>query len=90
LAKKVWLGETLENCRKRFWWLGGGGVGVCGGGGWGALGALLVWWLLRALRIAIRARARSSGWAGGMLYGLHCQLLRLPVVVGQVKGLLKL
>jgi len=90
LPEKMWLRETLRNFAEPFLWLVVAAVGAWLGGGWWALGALVGWWLLRALKIAIGARARSSGWAGGMLYGLHCQLMRLPVVVGQVKGLLEL
>jgi len=90
LPEKMWLRETLRNFAEPFLWILVAAIGAWLGGGWWALGALVGWWLLRALKIAIGARARSSGWAGGMLYGLHCQLMRLPVVVGQVKGLLKL
>lgn len=90
LPEKMWLRETLRNFAEPLLWLLVTAIGSWFVGGWGALGMLLVLWLLRAFKIAIGARARSSGWVAGMLYGLHCQFLRLPIVVGQVKGLLKL
>lgn len=89
LPEKMWLRETLRNFAEPMAWLFIAAVGAWLGGFWGALGGLLGWWSLRALKIAMVARVRASSWANSLLYGLHCQFMRLPVVVGQVKGLLQ-
>lgn len=90
LPEKMWLREVVRNFIEPFLWaavvlLGAVIVGGVGGG----LLALLAWWLLRAAKIARAVRKRADGWLGACLYGLHCQFIRLPVVVGQVKGLLQ-
>ena len=59
--------------------LGGVGVGVA---------ALLAFWLLRAGKIALATRNRTNGFWRAWLYGLHCQLVRVPVAIGQIKVLL--
>lgn len=90
LPEKMWLREVVRNFMEPLVWavmlvLGSAIVGGVGGG----LLALSAWLLLRAVKIARAVRKRSGGWLGACLYGLHCQFIRLPVVVGQVKGLLQ-
>ncbi len=90
LPEKMWLREVVRNFIEPLTWA----VVVClgaviVGGALGGLMALLAWWLLRAAKIALSVRKRADGWLGACLYGLHCQFIRLPVVVGQVKGLLQ-
>jgi glycosyltransferase involved in cell wall biosynthesis len=88
--EKMWLRETLRNFLEPLLWIAIGALGAALGGAWWALIALSGWWALRTFKIAVAARNRAAGWGSGLLYGLHCQFVRLPVVVGQVKGLLKL
>jgi glycosyltransferase involved in cell wall biosynthesis len=88
LPEKMWLREVLRNFMEPLVWamvMAAGWVTVGGVGG--GLLALLAWWLLRATKIAWTVRTRAEGWLGACLYGLHCQFIRLPVVVGQVQGL---
>lgn len=87
--EKMWLRETLRNFAEPALWLLIAAGSAWFGGLWGALGALAGWWALRALKISATVRGRASGWGHGVLYGLHCQFMRLPVAVGQVKGLLQ-
>lgn len=87
--EKMWLRETLRNFVEPALWLLIAAAGVWLGGFVGACGALVSWWILRALKISTAVRARASDWKHSVLYGLHCQFMRLPVVVGQVKGLLQ-
>ena len=90
LPEKMWLRETLRNFLEPLSWLVIAALGAWFGGAWWALAALFGWWSLRAFKIAVVAQTRATGWGKGLLYGLHCQFMRLPVVVGQLKGLLEL
>lgn len=85
--EKLWLYETLRNFVEPSIWLGlwlfggllaGFGVGV---------GLVTVWWLMRALNTARKNRHRTHGLQDALLYGLHTQFVRLPIVVGQLKAL---
>ena len=88
LPEKMWLRELIRNFLEPVVWLlilllGGCVSGTMGG----AVLALSSWLLLRAAKTAWSVRARARGWATGVLYGLHCQFFRLPVVVGQLQAL---
>lgn len=87
--EKMWLRETVRNFAEPLLWLVIAALGAYLGGLGAALAGLVVLWSLRAVKIAISARARTRSWGNSLLYGLHCQFMRLPVVVGQVKGLLQ-
>jgi glycosyltransferase involved in cell wall biosynthesis len=87
--EKLWLREMLVNfCEPLIWvllvifgcWLGGL---LCG------LALLMAWCLVRALRIGYSVRRRTANFREGLLYGLHCQFVRLPAALGQVKLLLR-
>lgn len=84
--EKMWLKEMLRNFLEPVVWLAMLGLGcVIGGGSVGVL-TLLAFWLLRAGQIALPTRTRAGGLGRAWLYGLHCQLIRVPVVVGQIKA----
>lgn len=86
--EKLWLYETLRNFGEPLIWIGAFALGLVIGGGIGGLLALTGWWLLRGLRTAIKTRPRAASWIDAMLYGLHAQFIRLPIVIGQLKALL--
>lgn len=86
--EKLWLYETLRNFAEPLIWILVLGFGVVIGGAASGLLALTGWWLLRGLRTAIKTRSRAASWIDAMLYGLHAQFIRLPIVIGQVKALL--
>ena len=86
--EKLWLREMLVNFAEPVIWfaLFFGSWRLFG---WAATVALMVgWWLLRSVQIAIGIRHRQLGWGNSLMYGLHCQFIRLPAAVGQLKTLL--
>ena len=88
MPEKLWLREMLVNFAEPALWLA---LLVTGWQlfGWAATAALIfVWWLLRSVQIALAVRDRQLGWASALMYGLHCQFVRLPAAVGQLKTLL--
>lgn len=86
--EKMWLRELLRNFAEPVAWLLVLGLGsVLGGIGVGIV-ALFAFWLLRAGKIALAMRVRAGSPWRAWLYGLHCQLVRVPVAVGQIKVLL--
>ena len=89
LPEKMWLREVLRNFVEPVVWLAILSLGACLWGMAGSVGVLLAWWLLRAAKTAWSVRARADRWVTGVLYGLHCQFFRLPVVVGQLQALLQ-
>ena len=86
--EKLWLREVIVNFAEPSVWL----VAFAGGWYWGGIlgGAMLLvaWWGTRAAQIAFAMRGRGVGVPDALLYGLHCQLVRLPVAIGQLKTLL--
>jgi len=88
LPERLWLRECVRNFLEPALWCAVAALGWWLGRAPGAAGLLLAWWTLRAMQIGLAVRARASGWAHALLYGLHCQLIRLPVAAGQLKGLL--
>lgn len=87
--EKMWLREVVRNFIEPLIWLLVAAVGASFYGMGGAIVLLGAWLLLRALKIATAVGQRSGGWICGLMYGLHCQFIRLPVVVGQFKGLVQ-
>lgn len=87
-SEKMWFREMLINFVEPAAWI----VLFLIGGyffGWGrALGIVLAWWLIRGVQIAYKLRNRKVGWDTALMYGLHCQFVRLPLVLGQLKVLL--
>jgi cellulose synthase/poly-beta-1,6-N-acetylglucosamine synthase-like glycosyltransferase len=84
-SERLWLRENIANVAEVFLW-----------GALLALGALkITWWTpgllvglvtVRTLWIARRVRFRAEGWGPCLLYGLNCQFVRIPMLVGQLLG----
>lgn len=87
-SEKLWAYETLRNFIEPSLWLVMFFLVTWFTGPWIGLAALICWWTLRGLIIAIKVRQRSRSWADALLYGLHVQFIRLPIVIGQIKALL--
>jgi glycosyltransferase involved in cell wall biosynthesis len=87
-SEKMWLRETLVNFAEPTLWL----MLLLFGWqlfGWVRTIAIIVtWWLLRSVQIAFTVRRRNIGWRSALMYGLHCQFVRVPVALGQLKTLL--
>lgn len=86
--EKLWLYETLRNFAEPLIWIVVFGSGLVVDGWTGGLLVLIGWWLLRGLRTAIKTRPRAASWVDAILYSLHSQFIRLPIVIGQIKALL--
>ena len=85
--EKLWLREAALNFAEPASWLG---IFTAGWGFAGVLGGsalLLAWWLLRTLQIANTVKGRGLQAADALMYGVHCQFVRLPVAVGQLRAL---
>ena len=85
--EKLWFREMLVNFVEPTAWLA---LFLVGGYlfGWAGAAALIVaWWLMRALQIAYTVRGRKLGFGNALIYGLHCQFVRFPVAIGQLKAL---
>lgn len=82
----LWLRKNVSNVTEVAIWLLVLGLGTVLWGWWGliSLGILLN---VRTLWIAGRVRPRTDNWKSALLYGMHCQFLRIPVFVGQLRGL---
>ncbi len=87
-AEKLWFQEFLRNFAEPLIWLTVFAVGWWFGGVSGGLLVLLGWWSLRATKIATSIRTRTRTFSEGLVYGFHCQFIRVPMVVGQLKALL--
>jgi glycosyltransferase involved in cell wall biosynthesis len=83
--ERLWLRETVVNFVEPGVWIL---LAVVGWHLWGPLGAavlLLTWYVIRTLRIAYTVRKRSLRLADALLYAVHCQFVRLPLAIGQLK-----
>ena len=89
-SEKLWLRELVVNFSEPLWWGIVLAMGWYFGGIQSGVALLLVWWSMRAAQIAYAMRARHLGVARSLLYGVHCQLVRLPVAIGQIRALLGL
>jgi hypothetical protein len=87
-AEKLWFHEMMRNFLEPLVWLAVFALGWHLGGVWGGLVMLISWWLLRAAKIALSVRSRTTNLIDALVYGLHCQFMRLPIVVGQLKALI--
>jgi GT2 family glycosyltransferase len=88
--EKLWLKETLRNFAEPVVWLAVLGIGTAVAGLAVGVGALLGFWVLRAGKIALSTRARAGSLGRAFLYGVHCQLVRVPTTIGQLKALISL
>ncbi len=86
--EKLWLREAILNFVEPSTWVLMFAIGWYGAGAVGGVALLLAWWGLRTARIAFAMRRRRVGAGQALLYALHCQFVRLPVAVGQLKALL--
>ena len=86
-AEKLWLREFFSNFMEPALWAIVLAAGWYFGGYQGGVGLLIAWWGIRAAQIAYAMRGRNLDVASSLLYGLHCQLVRLPVAIGQFKSL---
>lgn len=86
--EKLWLREVLVNFAEPLAWVAVFAAGWFWNGLPGGTAFLLTWYALRALQIAYAMRTRRLGVMHALLYGLHCQFVRLPVAIGQLKMLL--
>ena len=87
-SEKLWLYESLRNFIEPIAWLLILVTGLWLFGVLGGIICLLGWWILRATRTAIKVRGRVDHFIDAFLYGLHSQFVRIPIWVGQAKGLL--
>lgn len=86
-ADRLWFRENLATAMEVGLWGMLLIAGIAGLKWWAPLGLLgLV--VVRTAWIARRVRFRADGWSSALLYGLNCQFVRIPTVVGQVLGLL--
>jgi hypothetical protein len=87
-SEKLWLREAVLNFVEPLFWVLILAIGsALWGLAWGAC-ALVGWWLIRASQIASAMRRRKVRIGDALLYGLHCQFVRLPAAVGQLQMLL--
>ena len=86
--EKLWFREMILNFAEPIAWLAILLVGwrLLGGGGAAAL--ILAWWLIRTSQIAFTVRDRKLGLGNALMYGMHCQFVRLPAAIGQLKTFL--
>ena len=87
-SEKLWLREFIANFLEPVLW---GIIFVAGwyfGGLPGGVALLISWWTVRAAQIAYAMRGRNLDVPNALLYGIHCQLSRLPLAIGQLKTLL--
>ena len=87
-SEKLWLREVMRNFAEPISWLAMLLLGSLLFGGLVGATSLLAWWLVRAIQIARTVRTRKLRSIDAVMYGLHCQFVRLPVAVGQLKALL--
>ena len=85
-SERLWLRRNAANLIEVSLWLGLLLLGALLWQWWGV--ALPVAMLLaRTVWIASRVRHRAGSWGLSLLYGLNCQVVRIPVLVGQCRGL---
>lgn len=88
-AEKLWLYETLRNFVEPLIWLCLLLFGTIFYGWLAGLTLVTCWWFLRGTIIALKARRRASGWVEALLYGVHVQFMRIPILLGQLSVLLQ-
>lgn len=88
--EKLWLRETIRNFLEPLAWIAVLVAGWLLGMLPLAIVLLLAWWLVRVLRVARGARARTANWADALIYGVHIQFMRIPIALGQSKALIEL
>lgn len=84
--ERLWLRENAVNVIELTAWLVLLGLLIGTRQVW-VLGVVLAFFVLRTTRIATNVRNRADSLMSAVLYALHCQFMRLPLAVGQAKGL---
>ncbi len=84
--ERFWQKESLFNAAELIFWIGSF-AGAILSGVWWTLPAWIVLVIARITWIAVKAHSRTDGWASAYLYGIHCVFSRLPLFLGQVKGM---
>ena len=82
----LWRRENIANAAEVLVWLVAAGFAVVLWNLW-ILILLVVVPFLRTVWIASRVRLRTDTWNTALLYGLSCQFMRIPLFVGQIRGL---
>lgn len=85
--EKLWLRELLVNFAEPCAWVLAFAIGWQVAGPLGGITLLSIWWLTRTAQIAYAIRRRHLGVSYSLLYGLHCQFVRLPLAIGQLQAL---
>ncbi len=84
--ERLWLRENVVNAVEVGGWVGLLVLAAVLSGAWG-VGAWLGLLALRGAWIAARVRRRADGWGSAVLFAGHCLFSRVPILVGQLKGL---
>lgn len=84
--ERVWMRRNLANILEVSAWVGLVVAAVLLSE-WRFLLALAALVMVRVIWIGSHVRRRVGGWGGAILYGIHCQVMRLPILVGQIRGL---
>jgi glycosyltransferase involved in cell wall biosynthesis len=84
--ERVWRGRNLANVLDVSAWVGLV-VAAVFSSDWRILLALAGLVAARVIWIGRGVRPRVAGWGDALLYGIHCQFARLPILVGQIRGL---
>lgn len=87
--EKLWLREMLINFAEPTGWLVLLLVGCLAFGWLGGVALLVAWWGLRTLQIAGTVLGRGLKFTDALMYAAHCQFVRIPIAIGQVKTLLR-
>ena len=85
-TERVWRGRNLANVLEVSAWVGLV-VAAVFLSEWRFLLALAGLVATRVIWIGRGVRPRVAGWRDALLYGIHCQFARLPILVGQIRGL---
>lgn len=86
--EKLWLREVLRNFAEPLAWAAIFLLGWRLGGLAEGLLMLSGWWCIRGVWIGYAVRNRCRNFGDALMYGLHCQFLRLPLALGQLKACL--
>ena len=84
--ERVWRGRNSSNVVEVSVWVGVLAAAVILSE-WRLLIGLAGLIAMRVIWIANHIRPRVAGWGSALLYGIHCQFMRLPALVGQLRGL---
>jgi len=86
MEEKLWLKETIRNFLDPLLWviiiLSGFSIGWLA-----SLSLLFAFISYRIIRIIKNVQQRTTSLTDALLYGLHIQFSRLPLALGQIKGL---